>query len=400
MVWVEVGLQRRIDWRLYGAETGVTLPPGENIPRTRIYPNGGLGVLRTATVPPPTYDTEESSEDSNSNGANPPFLSTSPTTIRSRKLRARKKARDGLSSPDQNVAVHGTMAEPPMPSTSMIRRALDFEGPRTGPVDPMDIIQDAPNRSGARSNTAIGGDTEQATAQNPPRPATEIREVGTAAIQLVQHLTGMVEQSDALNQRNQYELNLLQQKVDERDQLIVQKDATIAEKDGAINAYLSTIASLTQEVAELRLVRSTEERNATESAPHSDAALDTLVANLADSIVDPAVTPPRPASRQRLSSFLDNPASPSRTVQDSQDSLSFPSIALGLPITEVAALTANVEASIHVQEMVKLQEENAKLKEELQTLQSNHDKLDDEFKSLTGLHYQLKLACLWTVDRS
>ena len=199
MVWVEVGLQRRIDWRSYGAETGVTLPPGENIPRTRTYPNGGLGVLRTATAPPPTYDTEESSEDSDSNGANPPFLSTSPTAIRSRQLRARKRARDGLASPDQNVAAHGTMAEPPVPSTSVIQRVLDFEGPRTDPVDPMDIIQDAPNRSGARPNTVIGGDTEQATAQNPPRPATEIREVGTEAIRLVQHLTGMVERSDALN---------------------------------------------------------------------------------------------------------------------------------------------------------------------------------------------------------
>ena len=76
---------------------------------------------------------------------------------------------------------------------------LDFEGPRTGPVDSMDIIQDAPNRSGARPNTAIGGDTEQAAAQNPPRPATEIREVDIEAIRLVQHLTGMVERSDALN---------------------------------------------------------------------------------------------------------------------------------------------------------------------------------------------------------
>ena len=398
MIWVEVGLQRRIDWRSYGAETGVTLPPGENIPRTRTYPNGGLGVLRTATAPPPTYDIEESNEDSDFDGANPPFLSTSPTAIRSRQLRARKRARDGLSSPDQNVAAHGTMAEPPVPSISVIRRALDFEGPRTGhhevsevgshvqppptattgPVDPMDIIQDAPNCSGARPITAIGEDTEQATAQNPPRPAPEIREVGTEAIRLVQHLTGMVERSDALNHRNQYKLNLLQRKVDERNQLIVQKDATIAEKDGAINTYLSTIASFIQQIAELCLVRSTEERNATESAPHSDAALDTLVAYLTDSIVDPAVTPPRPASRQRLTSLLDNPAGPSRTVQDSQDSLSFPSIALGLPITEMAAWTANVQASTHVEEMVKLQEENAKLKEELQTLQSNHDKLDCE----------------------
>ena len=81
MVWVEVGLQRRIDRRLYGAEMGVTLPPSENIPRTRTYPNGGLGVLRTATTPPPTYDIEESSEDSDSDGANPPLLSTSPSAI-------------------------------------------------------------------------------------------------------------------------------------------------------------------------------------------------------------------------------------------------------------------------------------------------------------------------------
>ena len=81
MVWVEVGLQRRIDWRSYGAETGVTLPPGGDIPRTRTYPNGGLRVLRTATAPPPTYDSEESSEDNDSDGANPPFLSAFPTAI-------------------------------------------------------------------------------------------------------------------------------------------------------------------------------------------------------------------------------------------------------------------------------------------------------------------------------
>ena len=88
MVWVEVGLLRRVDWRSYGPKTGVTLPPGESIPQTHLYPNGGLGVLRTVTVPPPTYDTEESSEDSDSDGANPPFLSTSPSAIRARQLRA------------------------------------------------------------------------------------------------------------------------------------------------------------------------------------------------------------------------------------------------------------------------------------------------------------------------
>ena len=201
----------------------MTLPPGGDIPRTHTYPNEGLGVLRTATAPPPTYDTEESSEDNDSDGADPPFLSTSPTAIRARQHQARKRARDKLSSPDQNMASHGTMAEPPLvPSTSVIPRALNFEGPRTGDhgvpevasqmkppptttpvhVDPMDIVQDAPNRLGARPINVIGGDTEQAQAQNPSRPAPEIREVGTEAIRLIQHLTGMVERIDALNQCN------------------------------------------------------------------------------------------------------------------------------------------------------------------------------------------------------
>ena len=136
------------------------------------------------------------------------------------------------------------------------------------------------------------------TAQNSPRPAPKIREVDTEAIRLIQHLTSIVELTDALNKRNQYELNLLQRKVDEKDQLIVEKDATIAEKDSAINTYRSTIATLIQQLAKLCLVCSTKERNAIESVPHSDAALDILVANLAEAIVDPALTPPRPPSRQ------------------------------------------------------------------------------------------------------
>ena len=128
--------------------------------------------------------------------------------------------------------------------------------------------------------------------------------------------------------------------------------------------------------------------------------MDILVINLAEAIVDPVLTPPRPPSKQRLTSLLDNPSGQSHIVQESQDSLSFPSLAPRLRITKVTTLTANEQASTDIEEMVKLQENNAKLKQELQTLQSNHDKFDKEFKSLTGLHYQLKLACLWTVDRN
>ena len=122
------------------------------------------------------------------------------------------------------------------------------------------------------------------------------------------------------------------------------------------------IATLTQQLAELCLVCSTEERNATESLPHSNVALNILVANLAVAIVDQALTPPRPPSRQQMTSLLDNPSGQSRVVQESQDSLSFPSLAPRLPITEVAALTATDQASANIEEMVKLQEDNAKLK--------------------------------------
>ena len=113
---------------------------------------------------------------------------------------------------------------------------------------------------------------------------------------------------------------------------------------------------------------STEERNATESTPHSDVALDILVANLADAIVDPTMTLPRPPSKQQMMSLLNNPSNQSCVVQESQDSLSFPSLAPRIPVTEVAELIVNDQAFVNIEELVKLQEDNAKLKKELQTL--------------------------------
>ena len=109
-----------------------------------------------------------------------------------------------------------------MSSTSMIPWALNFKGLRTGEhgvlevasqvqlppiatlvhVDPMDIVQAAPNHPNAHPINVISGDTEQVTAQNPPYPTPEIREVGTKAIRFIQHLTSIVERSDALNKRN------------------------------------------------------------------------------------------------------------------------------------------------------------------------------------------------------
>ena len=68
---------------------------------------------------------------------------------------------------------------------------------------------------------------------------------GIQAIQLIHHLKATIERSVTLNKRDQNELNLLQQKVEEKDQINIQKDAIIAERDSTINSHLFTIATLT-----------------------------------------------------------------------------------------------------------------------------------------------------------
>ena len=126
-----------------------------------------------------------------------------------------------------------------------------------------------------------------------------------------------------------------------------------------------------------------------------------MVADLSHALVDPAETPPRPPSRQLILSLLKYLAGHSRScAPDSQDSLSFSTPTHGIPITQATISTTNIETSASLEEMVKLREDNERFKNELQTLQRNHDKVNEEFKSLLELHYQWKLACLWSVDRN
>ena len=44
MIWSEIALEKRIDWRSYRVDARVTLPPSRDIPSTRKYPNRGLGI--------------------------------------------------------------------------------------------------------------------------------------------------------------------------------------------------------------------------------------------------------------------------------------------------------------------------------------------------------------------
>ena len=86
MVWAKIALEKRIDWCLYGVGGRMTLPPSGDIPRIHKYPNEGLGITWTTTVAPPTYDTTDSSDDSDSYGTNLPLLSTSPNAIQNRQI--------------------------------------------------------------------------------------------------------------------------------------------------------------------------------------------------------------------------------------------------------------------------------------------------------------------------
>ena len=86
MILTEIALEKRIDWHSFGVDARLTLPSSGDIPRTCKYPNGGLGITRTATLAPPTYDTTDSSDNSHSDGANPPLLSTSPSAFQNRQI--------------------------------------------------------------------------------------------------------------------------------------------------------------------------------------------------------------------------------------------------------------------------------------------------------------------------
>ena len=103
MVWVEIALEKKIDWHSYRVDARVTLLPNWNIPRTCKCPNRGLGITQTATIAPPTYDPTNSNDDSDSDGTNPPLLSTSPSAIRNRKIWAKKWARDGFQDSDAHA---------------------------------------------------------------------------------------------------------------------------------------------------------------------------------------------------------------------------------------------------------------------------------------------------------
>ena len=128
MVWIEIALEKRIDWHSYGVDDKVILPPSGDIPSICKYPNGGLGITQTPTIAPSTYDTIDSNEDSDSDGANLLLLSTFPSAIRNKQIWAQKRARDGLQDSDAHTNQQGTMAERPPHATVSFSRHLDFEG--------------------------------------------------------------------------------------------------------------------------------------------------------------------------------------------------------------------------------------------------------------------------------
>ena len=183
---------------------------------------------------------------------------------------------------------------------------LDFGRPSTAEraVLPTQVQPSHASTSNKTDLMDITEGTEQAPTQSPPPLQSEVTTAGIQSIQLICHLMATIEQFDALNKCNHNELNLLQQKVEEKDHIIVQKNAIIAERDGTINSHLSTIATLTAQLYELYLAHSQQQMNETQSRQHSEEALNPLVADLSLPIVALAITPPQPPSRQPTLSLL------------------------------------------------------------------------------------------------
>ena len=110
----------------------------------------------------------------------------------------------------------GTIAERPPHGSASSSHHLDFGGPSTAKHAVLPT-----NASNQTDLMDITEGTEQVSAQSPPPLQSEVTAADIQAIQLIRHLTATIERSDALNKRNYNELNLLQQKVEEKDQIIV-----------------------------------------------------------------------------------------------------------------------------------------------------------------------------------
>ena len=166
----------------------------------------------------------------------------------------------------------GTTAECPHHGIESSSRHLDFGGPSTAEREVLPTLVQPSHDSASNQVDLmdITKGTKQVPPQSPPLLQFEVTAANIQAIQLICHLMARIERSDALNKCNHNELNLLQQKVEEKNHIIVQKDAIIAERDGTINSHLSTIATLSAQLCELRLAHFQQRLNETQSRQHGN----------------------------------------------------------------------------------------------------------------------------------
>ena len=68
MVYAEVILHKVVDWTTIKFVKSITMPTGRDIPRQRIFPDGGLGRIMKVKPSDRKYETDESEPDSDSDG--------------------------------------------------------------------------------------------------------------------------------------------------------------------------------------------------------------------------------------------------------------------------------------------------------------------------------------------
>ena len=142
------------------------------------------------------------------------------------KFGLKKRARNGLQDSDAHANEQGTMIERPPHGTVSSFHHLDFGRPSIveRAVLPTQVQRSCASASNQADLMDITEGIEQVSAHNPPPFEFEIRAANIQALRLIRHLMATIERSDALNKCKHNKLNLLQQKIEQKDQIIFQKD--------------------------------------------------------------------------------------------------------------------------------------------------------------------------------
>ena len=383
MVYAEIALQKRVDWRSFKTTKSMHRPQEMDIPRGRLYPDRGILERRgrggsvevddeSEDDGPPAPLVDSSPSDSDSDGRRVPKVSRSQSAVKSREYRAKKRTRttrnDHASSSAEVEAAHAEPSVPVVTQHGDARRAdvlatvlgtsSTMQGPVEASAEPSEIsalraqFQQMRHQLETRSN-----DVECLLRET--KEKSEIIVAQTSTIQ---------QQADLIAQlRQEIGQHVLRQ----------QHTLTLEDVQPMLNAGTTAAAAPTRTVVDV-VQQEVDVHRHGQTAPTitelDEAQIMDVVNDVTSAIVEDVNEVELPTRVQRkpvhlpppvnVTMYVDNPIV---ATQGTQDSLAFPSPP---PALELAALhRAN------------------KL-------------LRTRLGQLSESYYQWKVACVLTVDRS